>query len=136
MRSGSIIFRAGALHYDAAAPIMRAIERMAPAATRFVLSHRPYPRSIGWVSTTDAEWWCGHDYRCLVDTFLELIPPTDTIEDRMRAIIATQNTLERHLNHTRGFTHEFVLATKYETISVAAPLTEIIFIRPLADEKN
>lgn len=125
----SIIFRAGAIPYPVAVGIMRSIEKAAPACTKLVLSHTPYPRSVGWSNTIDAYWWSGRDYIDLVDRFLKMIPPTDTIEDRMRAIIATNNTLERHLNYTRGFTHEFVLGDEREIISVALPLTQIVYVQ-------
>ena len=127
---GSVIFRAGSLSYQDAYPLMLKVEQLAPTAARFVLSHRQYPRSIGWTNITNAEWWIGRDYIALVDKFLALIPPTDTIEDRMRAIIATQNTLERHLNFTRGFTHEFIIAEEMpEIIAVALPLTKVTIVR-------
>jgi len=124
----SIIFRAGALPYSSAICVMKAIEKAAPASQKLVLSHKPYPRSIGWSNITDMYWWCGRDYLDLVDKFLKMIPPTDTIEDRMRAIIATNNTLERHLNHSRGFTHEVRLDVECEIISVVLPLTQIIYV--------
>lgn len=123
-KTASIIFRAGSLSFDAALRVMASIDNQI-SGIRYVLSHKPYPRSIGWINVTDAEWWKGKDYEFAIDKFLPLIPPANTIQERMRYIIATNNTLESYVNYSRGFHYEYVLENR-ELIETTFCTTEHI----------